>query len=66
MSASAGVGLRRGAMDLHALTRLQSRPVRVEALGAPLAGPPIVARRCAPGEGTGSRPWAPTKGATER
>lgn len=38
----------------------------VELVGAPLAGPPIVARRRAPGEGTGSRKWEPSKGASDR
>jgi hypothetical protein len=70
MSASTGIGHRRGPMTactrFYALEGLRGRPVRVKALGAPLAGPPIVARQCAPDEGTGSRRWGPSKGATEQ
>jgi hypothetical protein len=35
-------------------------------LADPLAGPPIVARGCAPDEGTGPRKWEPSKGASDR
>jgi hypothetical protein len=65
MTASAGArhGIRPVA---HRLECSQRRQVKVQALAAPLAGPPIVARRRAPGEGTGSRPWGSTKGVTER
>jgi hypothetical protein len=38
----------------------------LEVAGDPLTGPPIVARRCAPDEGTGSRKWEPSKGASDR